>query len=107
MSGIGGKSYMTARDLAKSFIRYQVLRGDTIEQIAGYQGSSCSHYSVQIGGYIFNNFQKPNQVSKKLTSRQIGIEKVDGIECMEIFTLEEIYKEIRNEAKYGVQERLF
>lgn len=63
---------MTAREAAKNLIRYEVLRGDTTNQLAsGMQGSFGGGCDVQIGGYMFNNFQKPNQISKKLGRFQI------------------------------------
>ncbi len=98
---------MTAREAAKKLIRVYVLRGDTIEQLAsGMLGSFGGEYDAQIGGYIFNNFQKSNQVSKKLGRYQIGVSEINGVECMEIFSLHEIYNEILCEKQYGRREQL-
>jgi len=98
---------MTAREAAKKLIRVYVLRGDTIEQLAsGMLGSFGGEYDAQIGGYIFNNFQKSNQVSKKLGRYQIGVSEINGVECMEIFSLYEIYREILYEKQYGKREQL-
>jgi len=98
---------MTAREAAKDLIRYEVLRGDTIKQLAdGSQGSYSDNYHANIGGYIWNNFQKENQISKKVGRYQIGVERVGNTECMEIFSLQEIYNEILYEKKHGKQEQL-
>ena len=98
---------MTAREAAKSLIRPYVLRGDTVESLAaGMLGSSGGAYDAQIGGYIFNNFQKPDQVSRKLGRYQIGVSEVDGVECMEIFPLTVIYNDILQEARYGKREQM-
>jgi len=72
---------MTAREAAKDLIRYEVLRGDTIKQLAdGSQGSYSDNYHANIGGYIWNNFQKENQISKKVGRYQIGVERVGNTE---------------------------
>ncbi len=98
---------MTAREAAKKLIRSYVLRGDTLESLAaGMLGSFGGEYDAQIGGYIFNNFQKPGQVSKKLGRYQIGVSEVNGVECIEIFPLHEIYHEILREKVYGKQDQL-
>lgn len=98
---------MTAREAAKSLIRAYVLRGDTVESLAaGMLGSFGGACDAQIGGYIFNNFQKPDQVSRKLGRYQIGVSEVDSVECMEIFPLTVIYNEILQEARYGKREQM-
>jgi len=98
---------MTAREAAKKLIRSYVLRGDTLESLAaGMLGSFGGEYDAQIGGYIFNNFQKPGQVSKKLGRYQIGVSEVNGVECIEIFSLREIYNEVLCEKQYGEREQL-
>jgi hypothetical protein len=98
---------MTAREAAKDFIRGYVLRGETIMQLAaGMLGSFGGEYDAQIGGYMFNNFQKPDQISRKIGRYQIGVSEVNGIECLEIFSLHEIYNEILKEKQLGKQEQL-
>jgi hypothetical protein len=99
---------MTAREAAKQLIRYYVLRGNSIKYLAdGMLGTCGGRYDAQIGGYIWNNFQKPNEISKKVGRYQIGVSEVDGVECLEVFSLHEIYNEILNEARFGIQEKLF
>ena len=98
---------MTARDAAKDLIRAYVLRGETINQLAsGMLGSCSNEYHANIGGYIWNNFQKENQISKKVGRYQIGVERVGQTECMELFSLQEIHTEILYEKAYGKQEQL-
>jgi len=98
---------MTAREAAKDFIRAYVLRGDTIQQLAqGKQGSYFDAYHANIGGYIWNNFQQKNEISKKVGTYQIGVERVGQTECMEIFSLQEIYNEILYEKVHGKHEQL-
>lgn len=101
---------MTAIEAAKKLIRYEVLRGDTIEQIArGYGGYCGDDYKAQVGGYMWRDahLSKPDgKPFKKLTNRQIGVEQVGQVEVMEVFRLEEIYQEILYEKQYGKREQL-
>jgi len=73
------------RDLAKDLIRVYVLRGDTLHSLqAGQQGASCSEYSAHIGGYGI----KPDR---------IVVSRFQGQEMKELYSLKELYNEIKNE----------
>jgi hypothetical protein len=102
--------FMTAREAAKKLIQYEVLRGDTIDQIArGYQGQCGDDFKAQVGGYMWRvaDLYKPDgKPFKKLTNRQIGVQRVGKVEVMEVFKLEEIYKEILYEKEHGKREQL-
>lgn len=95
---------MTARECAKDLIKYYVLRGETIDDLAnGKLGSYNSRYSACIGGRIWNDFQGENEKSIDLTRYQIGVEEVEGRQVLEVFSLNEIYHEILDERDYGKQ----
>lgn len=96
---------MTAREAAKDLVRVCVLRGDTIKQLSdGMMGFCSDAYHACIGGYIFNNLGKENETSRKVGKYQIGVEKVGSAECMQVFSLQEIYDEILYERDNGKQE---
>jgi hypothetical protein len=95
---------MTARACAKDLIKPYVLRGESRESLAcGCMGSYSNRYHAQIGGYIFNKFGKEGEIKRKLTSHQIGIERIGEEEIIAVFSLEEIYSEILDEQENGVQ----
>ena len=75
----------TPRELAKHLIKSYVLRGDSLHSLqAGQQGSSCSEYSACIGGYGI----KPDK---------IVVSRFEGKEMKELYSLKELYNEIKNE----------
>src|SRR5260221_1068452 len=89
---------MTAREAAINLIRYCVMRGDTVKELAyGSMGHCGSDYKAQIGGYMWRDadVKKPDSKPyKHLSNYQIGVEKVGEVEVMEVFSLKEIYNEI-------------
>ena len=101
---------MTAREAAKELIRYEVFRGDTIEQIAaGYQGHYGADYEAKVGGYMWRDadLHKSNgKPFKHLSNRQIGVEQVGKVEVMQVFSLKDIYNEILLEKQTGRKEQL-
>ena len=103
---------MTAREAAKQLIRYEVLNGWTIDQLAkSYSGVCGSDYKAQIGGYMWReaDLEKPNGKPynvKHLNNYQIGVERVGKVEVMEVFSLKEIYNEIVLEKQTGRKEQL-
>src|SRR6266513_3675878 len=100
---------MTARAAAKNLIRAYVLGGTSIEHLAaGMLGAANDKYYASIGGYICNEDENGQIYSVRKVGRyQIGVDRLEGKNCNEIFSLKEIYDEILNEATYGVQEKLF
>lgn len=95
---------MTARDCAKDLIRIYVLRGDTLEDLAESKlDSYTGMYHAYIGGAIWNNFKKENEKVIYLKRFQIGVERIGNREVLEVFSLTELYNEIRNEREYGKQ----
>ncbi len=100
---------MTAKEAAKDFIRAYVLRGDTLKQLAdGMLGYAGSDYYASIGGYIYNGSYKDGTLHfvRKVSRYQIGIERLAGNDCNELFSLQEIYNEILYEKAHGKQEQL-
>lgn len=80
---------VTARDAAKDLVRAYVLRGDSIESLkAGMLGSWNDEYHAQIGGYVNG---------KKNRADQIAVLELNGKKVSEIFSLKELYDEIKNE----------
>ena len=101
---------MTAREAAKQLIRDYVERGDSIESLAkGYLGYCGDNYNAHIGGYMWRDadLNTPNgKPFKHLSIYQIGVERVDRFEVMEVFSLKEIYNEILLEKQTGKREQL-
>jgi len=91
-----------ARELAKDFVRAFGSR-PMADVSSTYAGMGGPMYNVQIGGYMFANFQEPNQYSIHLGLDQIGVERVCGIEVMQVYPLKEIYDEVRREELTGEQ----
>ncbi|MDD4468171.1 MAG: DNA polymerase III subunit beta, partial [Candidatus ainarchaeum sp.] len=80
-----------ARESAKDLIRYNVEQGESIKSIsAGQEGASTDEYSVEIGGYANG---------KKIGSNKIQVSRIGETELDPpiIFSLEEIYNEIKSE----------
>ena len=100
---------MTAREAAKNLIRSYVLGGTSIEHLAaGMLGAANDTYYASIGGYICNEDENGKIYSVRKVGRyQIGVDRLEGKNCNEVFSLKELYDEILNEATYGVQEKLF
>ena len=100
---------MTAREAAKNLIRGYVERGDSIESLAdGCLGHAGSDYYASIGGYIWNGSHTDGtaHLVRKVGRYQIGVERLDGKDCHEVFSLKEIYNEILLEKQTGRKEQL-
>ena len=81
----------TAREAAKDLIRSYVERGDTVDQLArGRTGSYSDEYCAQIGGYVDGK----NIGNQKIIVRKVKNKK---FEPPEIFSLQKIFDEIKNE----------
>ncbi len=82
---------MTTKEVAKDLIRVYVERGDTLKQIAdGLLGVYCEDYSAHIGGY---------SKGKTISKYQLCVARIGKEEIFEVFKLEEIFNEIKLEAK--------
>jgi len=80
----------TARDAAKDLIRAYVERGDSIESLRkGQMGSYGGEYDASIGGYL----------DGKHYPGKIQVTKLAGKKIKEVFSLNELYKEIQSETK--------
>ena len=83
----------TAREAAIDMIRGSVERGDTLESLkSGLMGVFSDEYRANIGGYING---------KNIGSNKIQVSHLNGKELAkpEIFSLEELYKEIKTQKK--------
>ncbi len=100
---------MTAREAAKDLIRGYVERGDSIESLAaGCLGYAGSDYYASIGGYIWNGSHTDGTAHfvRKVGRYQIGVDRLDGKDCNEVFSLKEIYNEILLEKQTGRREQM-
>jgi hypothetical protein len=80
---------ISMRDFAKSLIAVDVIRGYSISMIkSGSAGKSNDTGWVSVGGYVNG---------KNITSNKILVEKFKGKTVQEIFSLQELYNEIKNE----------
>lgn len=93
---------MTAKEAAIKFIRVYVERGDSIASLkSGQMFTYGSEYKASIGGHIFpleykdKILQCPKNLIKKVSSDKILIEEVGGKRVDQIFSLLEIYQEIK------------
>jgi hypothetical protein len=96
---------MTEKDAAKALIRVSVYRGASIESLAdGMQGTYCSTYAAHIGGYLWSG-----ERCIQLKRFEIGVSRVEGRDCLAVFSLREIYNELLYEKEHGEirQESLF
>jgi hypothetical protein len=88
-----------AHQIAKDFIKPYVRRGDPIEWIAtGGMGRCSNEYNAQIGGIAFPG-NAPSSSRKRLTSRQIAVTEIAGQPCLFIFSLDTIYKEVKQDSE--------
>ncbi len=99
---------MTAREAAKNLIRSYVLGGTSIEHLAaGMLGAANDKYYASIGGYICNEDENGKIYSVRKVGRyQIGVDRLEGKNCNEVFSLKEIYNEILLEKQTGRKEQL-
>ena len=87
--------HQQAFELCVSFLKHSVIRGDSVEQIAkGMAGMACSSDWVQVGGYIAPVGWRYPKKMNKLPPNSIGVEKVNGVECCEVFSIQEVKEEI-------------
>lgn len=83
---------VTPKDAAIKLIEAYVLRGDSLQSLKnGNGGTSNSEFSAQIGGYSRNG--------KNYSADNILVEKINGKEVNEVFSLKKIYDEIAATAK--------
>src|SRR5947208_2154639 len=99
---------MTAREAEKNLIRGYVERGDSIDSLAdGCLGYAGNDYYASIGGYICNEDENGQIYSVRKVGRyQIGVDRLEGKNCNEIFSLKEMYEEILLEKQTGRKEQL-
>lgn len=84
-----------AKNIAINFIKYYVLRGDSMESLMACSGGQfCSEYNVEIGGYIWDKAIK-NLIYKGKRD-EIIVSQIDGKDCLFIFKLKKLYDEIRS-----------
>lgn len=92
-----------ARQEAKRWLSVYVLRGDSIESTAsGQMGRGSRLFGACVGGYAFYNGE-----GVKLTSRQVAVTRIGGIDCLFIFSLAELYHEILHPEETVEQISLF
>jgi hypothetical protein len=81
----------TAREAAIDLIRAYVERGDSYESLKGsFLGSMGGRYDAQIGGYLKN---------KNARADQIVVSRLNGKEVSEVFSLKELFDEIKSGPK--------
>jgi hypothetical protein len=89
-------SFATPRDAAKDLIRRQIQRGANLEMILNAHPSSAGlardpkSYKATVGGTIWRG-QYPTKEYVPLEIDQVGVWKLNGEPCFEIFPLHEIY----------------
>jgi hypothetical protein len=81
---------MTPREAAIDLIRAYVERGDDPQWIReGSMGSYSDRYHAQIGGYLF-----AGEIGTHYGRDTILVAQVNGIVVNQVFSFEEIYREI-------------
>lgn len=82
---------LSARELAKNLIKTYVIRGETIEDLRkGGLGSYGGGDSAEIGGYVNG---------KRVGNDKILVSEIGGKKVSEIFSLKELYDEIKTTSK--------
>ncbi|MHB8644651.1 MAG: ArdC-like ssDNA-binding domain-containing protein [Thermomicrobiales bacterium] len=90
---------MLPRDAAKALIRPSVLRGDPLETLMGsLMGSAGADFDAQIGGSIVGDGAR-RRARRRVRRDQIGVSRVGGAPVSAVFSLAELYREIRAEAE--------
>ena len=88
------------RQIAKNLIRPYV-KNESVAQLAdSYLGHASADYNAQVGGYAWSNGQ-----STKLGHFQVAVTRIQGKDCLYIFDLEELYKEIETGEQLSLFER--
>lgn len=85
---------LEARDVATHLIRTYVERGDTYESIKNSHMGYSSESAASIGGYVNG---------KSVKNDKIVVTRLNGVDLTkpEIFSLKELFNEIKNETKPG------
>jgi len=99
---------MTAKEAAIDLIRHEVERGDDIGSIRrSWMGRAGERYTASVGGSIFpleylaSGLRCPNELIKRCGSDKILVKEVDGKIVNQTFSLDEIYRIIKE--KRGLQ----
>lgn len=98
---------MEARQFALRCIAPYVLRGDSLSSLRdSWFGYSGSEGRMQIGGYVQKTKRVPGRltierVAVLLTTRKLAVTRLDGEECLHVFELETLYRELRHGSEQG------
>jgi hypothetical protein len=88
----------TPFEAAVCLIEAYVLRGDDPNWIRkGLMGVHCGTWSAKIGGSVF--FDKELTQSKRYGADKIIVERVNGKDCVEVFSFTEIYQSIKSRSE--------
>jgi len=83
---------MTARDLVIRFIKPYVTRGDTLKSLLdGQGGQGCSEFSVQFGGYAWEN----EKCIYKAKRDEIIVTRLNNENCLFIYKAQLLFNEIK------------
>jgi hypothetical protein len=94
----------TPREAAKDLIRLELRQGSNLARMLEEHPSSwwqTEHYSATVGGTMFRHLGSPDTEYLPLEVDQIGVWKLAGQECWEIFSLHELYAEVWREDHGG------
>lgn len=92
---------MTPREAAKALIRHYVVRGDELSWLkTTMMGHYGPDYAAHIGGGV-----RIGDRWRELRPDQIAVEKIGGQPCAEVFSLRELYAEIKAEHESGLVQR--
>lgn len=88
-----------ARTLVKAFLRPRVLSGQTLEYLGRCSGDGQRgrEHAFQMGGFLWPDgadVSDPGVRPLRLTCWQIGVLRLDGAPCSEIFSVRDLFAEI-------------
>ncbi len=85
---------MTARDLAKDFLRPYVERGDSLDSITeGHMGCFSREYCLQIGACVWKNGK-----ARDYSRDELVVTRFRGKECLLVFSVPDLIEEIKKGA---------
>jgi hypothetical protein len=94
----------TPREAAKDLIRLELRRGSNLARMLAEHPSSwwqTPHYSATVGGTMFRHLGTPDTEYLPLDVDQVGVWRLAGEECWEVFSLHELYEEVWREDHRG------
>lgn len=98
---------MKPRDVAKDHIRFYVLRGDTQKWVKStLMGHYGRDYKAQVGGCLWSRLGAESgslgRFIRHLRPDQIGVSEVGGVPCIAVYSLPELWAEIKAESETGL-----